>query len=57
MFQLVGTYRKQISLDLLRTMPNNINFNCSEAEGVSLGEFLPCNKDHNTSSLNTVING
>jgi hypothetical protein len=33
--QIAKRYRKQIGLDLMRTMPNNVNFDSPDAEGVS----------------------
>jgi hypothetical protein len=33
--QVAKRYRKQIGLDLMRTMPNNVNFDSPDAEGVS----------------------
>jgi len=35
LFQCVSHNRKQISLDLLRTMPSNVNFDSGTAQGVS----------------------
>lgn len=35
-FQLPQAHKRQISLDLLRTMPNNMNFCDKSAEGVSM---------------------
>jgi len=37
--QIASCYRKQIGLDLMRTMPTNINFNSTDAEGVRIDFF------------------
>ena len=36
LLQVTSYYRKQIGLDLMRTMPTNINFNSTDAEGVCI---------------------
>ncbi|CAL8083326.1 unnamed protein product [Calicophoron daubneyi] len=42
------TYRKQISLDLLRTMPNNVEFDSPDASGIQqLQELLQAYSIHN----------
>ncbi|ESN98999.1 hypothetical protein HELRODRAFT_150328, partial [Helobdella robusta] len=47
---LVGYYRKQIFIDLLRTMPTNINFSSADAEGIrKLKEVLLAFSFHNPS--------
>ncbi|XP_074655918.1 TBC1 domain family member 2B-like [Tubulanus polymorphus] len=48
--QTAGRYRKQIALDLLRTMPSNVRFDCIDADGVQkMQEVLQAFCVHNSS--------
>ena len=43
---LVEKYKRHIDLDLLRTMPNNVNFNDKAAEGVRIIQPSPFYSEH-----------